>query len=1798
MTLLRTVLELSASLDSVHSSAKQTLRQLVPVHESLLRAVVASDSSVAPLASTTTNEGEAYLLRVEDLTSGGGGGGGATGNITSSLSFACDYPSKALTPLESGDDDDDDGRLWAAAEESIAIVSPRTADNSKWNHHGGSSPASSASAPKLVSELNKLKALSSSSTDDLVLCGQIMLDPLSPLPRKLFVLQRLMFPIADSLERLVFVLLPLVPWTLKTAVSRKEITDEESMHRPLMEESVNLIDFLEACLDAAFSSSTTPSSWNADGLDACLEQLVQVTTIQSREYWIFACRILVRLFLHHHCGEDEQDHGVTKAKVTRAVVRYILVGLDAAGSHQVPVEWILPSLNNDLLPLLKGNPDHMAPLWVHVWTQLSPPADAPQDELAHRWMLQTAVLCAILPDMVRSSNARLFIGPAVERFSEADSVANDQIGKADALDDGSLPSPARGHPIQSPVLWNLIHTCLMQGLYVSKKQSWIQESWTSEDATNCSGGTHGISFGTCQLLRRRGLFLLATVVDGSIGRIDDRVANKWKKYVVCSETIEMERTPHLIDQVWGTIAEIGSELEDDSLPVSSPAYPPPLSWRWMYPLLARAITSNEAPSLRKLCLYRLFQGQAGILLLKPLSDVAISGSLASLTAKKSRTGNRPSKVVSGMTGAPMDVVTPDFVLNIVIPAFDTLESASGSQMHVEEDRKELRFDMYHLLGAFLDAYLATVNESKCEALFRGLWSKRVLGQLNRKTTVSIYSSVSSSLRRRSGFRIPTNAGMYTVLLESLKDYFSLGSLIPAQHESILDSLAVMLSRCHGATVDPLPQQSMLGILALFPVAPREKSLDLIDEAPADRSLEDFQTLLEYDTVFSNLRQWICNICVVYHSGSTPAMGAAIATAFVDGSLLPSIANPAWEPSVGAYATEKEIGSAVVLFCALVCTLGNEAAESTTVGSLLWPAIHKGLTSNVPIALALKTKWIKADVISRAIILMENGCKLHVISGLGNGDLVVDRKTQDILPPPQKVEHLVGFAVAFLIHHLRQLFGPSSEGPVLEPRVLLATFTGIVSQLETLRKGYPSSVSIQREANVLLNEALTLMASPESGTETEPLECIATVCASLACGGVFSGKDLLKNCRELIHMKYQVFVQSTSASCDDQAYRSVFEYAKWSALSKILPRAFDAMTRVEIDTFVDELVDEAIESVPSAPQQGLLPIFHCFLVATKFGLEPSHNRLQSASDEQAFRIDKVVRSFVRILSDCKGSGNMAHMIDDAAALLFQPELLVDEAERYLSDPESNTPLLNAFRGFIQLAGSKRHHILEAVLCRATIGWLGPSSRREVAGIAAIPYIHDILSLLLYKEEKMDDVQMGQTDWRSDRSGEFLKLPYGTHESSVARGFILLFLSRLPDVHSGLPPTVLSNFATPLIYRLLDEVKPRKGVPVSLCSGDYIRKIRGWQALCVLSRFVVSTSALYVSAKVFECMEEILHGQIRYFIEVFTIRCSRYHPVIFGNALVKQITRTDLSLQQVSSLMIVAGNLVVGRYRDDFFLRFNAQEWEGGLTSLGLLLSGLIPWLGSTQGFSRAIAQLLVHRLIPTVVEISTPSNGDRPGDNNWYLRSIYNFLEQNSEMKRLRMKQVAFFEQYDVDYVCTPEGILSLAVDEGGEALPVHAVEIMKESLRQVFQEANSENTPTWKHLEAIAQVKDTTASHALSSGDSATNFQRKIIPIDALNLALEDIQETRQRNRAGRKKQKLIVCATFIDKVPNLGGLARTAEIFAAEKLVIPDLRIAKTDSFRGLSVSAGDWIEIEECREEVCVYGVKRNAWLSLACQ
>jgi hypothetical protein len=229
----------------------------------------------------------------------------------------------------------------------------------------------------------------------------------------------------------------------------------------------------------------------------------------------------------------------------------------------------------------------------------------------------------------------------------------------------------------------------------------------------------------------------------------------------------------------------------------------------------------------------------------------------------------------------------------------------------------------------------------------------------------------------------------------------------------------------------------------------------------------------------------------------------------------------------------------------------------------------------------------------------------------------------------------------------------------------------------------------------------------------------------------------------------------------------------------------------------------------------------------------------------------------------------------------------------------------------------------------------------------------------------------------------------------------------------------------------------------------------------------------------------------------------------------------------------------------------------------VLASIIPWLSSTQGFSRGIAQILVFALIPRVLDDPKDLNAANPPESNdWYLKVTYDFLEKNKDMQRLRSKQTAFFSDDPTDSNAESgmdlKSIMSMAVDEADEVDAVHAINAIKECLRSTYEEAHEDNIPVWKQIDQwkaeqeLLQDSEEDSDDDGNDGVNNATFQRKIIPLDSLNLTLEDLREQRLSNAAGMHKQPLIVCASLVDKIPNLGGLARTSEIFAAQSLIIP----------------------------------------------
>jgi tRNA G18 (ribose-2'-O)-methylase SpoU len=76
-----------------------------------------------------------------------------------------------------------------------------------------------------------------------------------------------------------------------------------------------------------------------------------------------------------------------------------------------------------------------------------------------------------------------------------------------------------------------------------------------------------------------------------------------------------------------------------------------------------------------------------------------------------------------------------------------------------------------------------------------------------------------------------------------------------------------------------------------------------------------------------------------------------------------------------------------------------------------------------------------------------------------------------------------------------------------------------------------------------------------------------------------------------------------------------------------------------------------------------------------------------------------------------------------------------------------------------------------------------------------------------------------------------------------------------------------------------------------------------------------------------------------------------------------------------------------------------------------------------------------------------------------------------------------------------------------------------------------------------------------AAGQSAV-YQRKIIPWHFLALDEADDRDTLKK---GASKLPMVVCASLLDKPPNLGGLTRTCEVFGLQAITLPDKAVMQT---------------------------------------
>ncbi len=89
------------------------------------------------------------------------------------------------------------------------------------------------------------------------------------------------------------------------------------------------------------------------------------------------------------------------------------------------------------------------------------------------------------------------------------------------------------------------------------------------------------------------------------------------------------------------------------------------------------------------------------------------------------------------------------------------------------------------------------------------------------------------------------------------------------------------------------------------------------------------------------------------------------------------------------------------------------------------------------------------------------------------------------------------------------------------------------------------------------------------------------------------------------------------------------------------------------------------------------------------------------------------------------------------------------------------------------------------------------------------------------------------------------------------------------------------------------------------------------------------------------------------------------------------------------------------------------------------------------------------------------------------------------------------------------------------------------------------------------------------------DIQKKIIPWQ--EMYREELRQENEEMLRERAFPDLTVCASLIDKAPNLGGLCRTCEILGVGEYVLPSVKFLRDKEFQSVSVTAHNWLMVLE---------------------
>ncbi|XP_055694244.1 uncharacterized protein LOC129796385 [Lutzomyia longipalpis] len=212
--------------------------------------------------------------------------------------------------------------------------------------------------------------------------------------------------------------------------------------------------------------------------------------------------------------------------------------------------------------------------------------------------------------------------------------------------------------------------------------------------------------------------------------------------------------------------------------------------------------------------------------------------------------------------------------------------------------------------------------------------------------------------------------------------------------------------------------------------------------------------------------------------------------------------------------------------------------------------------------------------------------------------------------------------------------------------------------------------------------------------------------------------------------------------------------------------------------------------------------------------------------------------------------------------------------------------------------------------------------------------------------------------------------------------------------------------------------------------------------------------------------------------------------------------------------------------------------------------LHPWTMGQNFSCRLYAQIAMQKIFPFLEDVQ-----EHEREMHRVVEFSFEHLSGNPEKNIERLIKDFRFNFLNIDHLLCDKYIFRdiPRITGVAESEIVHECSEGDESLANITHPWHEKNSPG-----------------AQTAVEMYDNIQTKIIPPDGFVGGTQG--EGKQSN--------LVVCASLIENHPNLGGLARTCEIFGVQRLTLNSLRDIENSQFLALSMSAEKWLMLEEVKK------------------